>query len=71
MRYLSSPESIVSRFAFLAGKGINLGWPKAVLRQSKQPRKAALPVSHFGISIPQRFGCAYALLGGRRETPYI
>jgi hypothetical protein len=52
MRYHVSPGSIVSGLAFFAGKGINLGWQKAWLRQSKQPRKA-LPVSHFGISIPQ------------------
>jgi hypothetical protein len=31
-----------------------LGWRKAWLRQSKQPRKVALPVSRFGISVPQR-----------------
>jgi hypothetical protein len=60
MRYHASPGSIVSRLVFIAGKGINLGWRKASLRQSKQPRKAALPVSHFGILVSQRFGCTYA-----------
>jgi hypothetical protein len=54
MRYHAAPGSLISRLTFFARKGINLEWRKAWVQLSKQPRKLALSVSHFGISVPQR-----------------